>query len=43
MDTIVLGGMEIGGHTFSITHSISQSFSQDTVPDGLMGLSKQVR
>lgn len=40
-DTIVLGGMVLGNHTFGAAHSISQSFSGDTVADGLMGLGKQ--
>ncbi|KAJ7510366.1 acid protease [Mycena galericulata] len=40
-DTIVMGGMVLGNHTFGVAHSISQSFSGDSVADGLMGLGKQ--
>ncbi|KAJ7454803.1 acid protease [Mycena latifolia] len=39
-DTVVLAGMKLPNHTFGIAHSISQSFSGDTVADGLMGLGK---
>jgi hypothetical protein len=40
-DVVVLGGMKLNNHTFGIAHNISQSFSGDTVADGLMGLGKQ--
>ncbi|KAF7355308.1 Acid protease [Mycena sanguinolenta] len=39
-DTIVMGGMVLGNHTFGVAHSISESFSGDSVADGLMGLGK---
>ncbi|KAJ6570186.1 acid protease [Mycena vulgaris] len=39
-ETIVLAGMKLPKHTFGVAHSISQSFSGDTVADGLMGLGK---
>ncbi|KAF7301321.1 Acid protease [Mycena indigotica] len=39
-DTIVIAGMVMNDHTFGVAHSISSSFSGDTIADGLMGLSK---
>ncbi|KAJ7722757.1 acid protease [Mycena maculata] len=40
-DTIVLGGMVLGNHSFGLANIVSQSFSGDLVADGLMGLGKQ--
>jgi len=37
-DTVILGGMVLGNHTFGVAHSMSQSFSGDQAADGLMGL-----
>ncbi|KAJ6515904.1 acid protease [Mycena sanguinolenta] len=39
-DTIVIGGMMLGNHTFGVATSISESFSGDSIADGLMGLGK---
>ncbi|KAF7313458.1 Acid protease [Mycena chlorophos] len=39
-DTIVLGGMLIDNFTFGVAHNISDSFANDPLADGLMGLSK---
>ncbi|KAF8195904.1 aspartic peptidase domain-containing protein [Mycena galopus ATCC 62051] len=40
-DTIIMGGMVLPGHTFGVAHSISQSFSGDSIADGLMGFGKR--
>ncbi|KAF7330311.1 Acid protease [Mycena venus] len=37
-DTVILGGMVLGNHSFGVAHSMSQSFSGDKAADGLMGL-----
>ncbi|KAJ7086071.1 acid protease [Mycena belliarum] len=39
-DTVVFAGMQLKNYTFGIANSISESFSGDTVADGLMGLGK---
>ncbi|KAJ7039581.1 acid protease [Mycena alexandri] len=39
-DTLVLGGMVLGNHTFGVAHNVSQSFASDRIADGLMGLGR---
>lgn len=39
-DTLVLGGMVLGNHTFGVAHNVSDSFASDPLADGLMGLGR---
>ncbi|KAJ7242790.1 aspartic peptidase domain-containing protein [Mycena haematopus] len=37
-DTLILGGMVLGNHTFGVANSLSSEFTRDGAVDGLMGL-----
>ncbi|KAJ7183146.1 acid protease [Mycena filopes] len=39
-DTLVIAGMLLGNHPFGIANTVSQSFQDDPVADGLMGMGR---